>query len=181
MQALVCSNRIGWRRNARKLLIFVTNSRYPSTAEGKVTVGYKSVRCELLFILLQLIGIRNDGLCHLSSETYTHTYIQDYPSISQINNKVKENFINTMFVVLPALLRDYQRLTNYIEGSKLFVLSQNPSNIIDGIKEQYNMISSIVQIKDNASRLLNIKYFSKCLDKNSEEIETNKCSNIKVS
>jgi protocadherin alpha len=42
----------------------------------------------------------NDGHCHLNSKgVYTHSTEQDYPSVSQINHKVKENSVNIIFAV----------------------------------------------------------------------------------
>ncbi|CAG9834767.1 unnamed protein product [Diabrotica balteata] len=54
------------------------------------------------------------------------------------------------------------------------------SNIISLIEEQYGRISSSVQMKDNSSNVLNIKYFSKCLNSAGALVHTNKCDNIKV-
>ena len=42
----------------------------------------------------------NDGICHLDSKgVYTHSSELDYPSVSQINHKVKENSVNLIFAV----------------------------------------------------------------------------------
>ena len=47
------------------------------------------------------------------------------------------------------------------------------------VKDQYNVISSSVEMKDTASDHVKLRYFSKCLGGGSP-IETNKCSGLKV-
>ncbi len=46
----------------------------------------------------------NDGICHLDSKgVYTHSTLQDYPSVSQINHKVNYK----------SILPNYDPQTNY--------------------------------------------------------------------
>ena len=47
------------------------------------------------------------------------------------------------------------------------------------VKDQYNVISSSVEMKDTASDHVKLRYFSKCLGGGSL-IETNKCNGLKV-
>lgn len=122
----------------------------------------------------------NDGLCHLEGRTYSYSSIQDYPSIPQINSKVKEHSINVIFAVTEKQLEVYQELQKHIEGSYSGKLSEDSSNVVDLVKDQYKQISSTVEMKDNATSHVRIKYYSKCLVEDGKEIETNKCGNIKV-
>ena len=101
MQAIVCKDEIGWRdkvrskqkalhrlrdslhggisRNlsqnhfqARKLLVFSTDAGFHYAGDGKLGGIVKP----------------NDGVCHLDAKgTYTHSVLQDYPSVSHINHK----------------------------------------------------------------------------------------------
>lgn len=52
--------------------------------------------------------------------------------------------------------------------------------MVDLVKEQYQQISSTVEMKDNATSTVNIKYYSKCLNNSGDEKQTNKCGKIKV-
>lgn len=82
----------------------------------------------------------NDGECHLdSSGLYTHSSIQDYPSISQINMKVKQNAINVIFAVTESQIDVYRKLEEHIEGSSSGKLSGDSANIVDLVKEQYEV------------------------------------------
>lgn len=83
----------------------------------------------------------NDGQCHLDSRTgyYTYSSIQDYPSVSQINVKVKENHINLIFAVTEEQIEVYKQLQAHIEGSSSGKLSADSSNVVDLVKEQYQV------------------------------------------
>ena len=111
MQAIVCKEDIGWRDSARRLLVFSTDAGFHS-AGGIVQP--------------------NDGQCHLdpSSGVYTESVRQDYPSISQINNKVKENAINIIFAVTEGQMELYNLLAGSIEGSSAGTLSDDSSNVV---------------------------------------------------
>lgn len=94
--------------------------------------------------------------------------------------RVKQNSINVIFAVTEAQLGIYQELQKNIEGSSSGKLSNDSSNVVDLVKEQYEQISSTVEMKDNATSTVKIKYYSKCLNNTSDEKQTNKCSKIKV-
>lgn len=91
---------------------------------------------------MQLGGViaPNDGECHLNSDgLYTHSVIQDYPSISQINHKVKQNSINIIFAVTASQHSVYEKLSQHIEGSSSAILSNDSSNVVDLVREEYSV------------------------------------------
>lgn len=167
MQAIVCKDEIGWRDKARRLLVFSTDASFHYAGDGKLGGIVKP----------------NDGICHLdSSGLYTHSSLQDYPSISQINQKVKQNAINIIWAVTQGEMSIYSRLCSHIEGSSAGELSNDSSNIVELIKNQYNQIRSTVEIRDTVSSdAVKIKYLSQCLsgNKNIQPIETTKCDKLK--
>lgn len=82
----------------------------------------------------------NDGECHLSTGgEYTHSDKLDYPSISQINQKVKQNSINVIFAVTSQQAGVYQTLSKHVEGSTSGILSEDSSNVVDLVREQYDV------------------------------------------
>lgn len=165
MQAIVCKDQIGWRDRARRLLVFSTDASFHFAGDGKLGGIIKP----------------NDGLCHLDfhSGMYTHSSLQDYPSISQINQKVKQNAINVIWAVTQKEMGTYSRLCSHVEGSSAGILSNDSSNIVELIKEQYNQIRSTVEIRDTStSEAVKIKYFSQCLNRHGELVETMKCDKL---
>lgn len=89
----------------------------------------------------------NDGKCHLDhTGLYTHSSVQDYPSISQINLKVKENAINVIFAVTADQISVYEQLKSHIEGATSGQLSDDSSNIVELVKEQYQVRNEFLPI-----------------------------------
>lgn len=123
----------------------------------------------------------NDGECHLDSDGYYEmSSLQDYPSISQINMYVKKHAINVIFAVTAEKLDIYQQLKQHVEGSSCGKLSNDSSNVVDLIIEQYQAISSNIVLQHNASSAVDVKFFSKCLNPDGELIQTDRCDNLKV-
>ena len=94
------------------------------------------------FFLGKLGGIvkPNDGQCHLDSKgVYTHSSDLDYPSVSQINHKVKENSVNIIFAITEEQFNVYELLQQNVEGSSVGTLSNDSSNIVNLVKEQYQV------------------------------------------
>lgn len=123
MQAIVCHDEIGWRKQARRLIVFSTDADFHYAGDGK----------------LGGIVQPNSGTCNMKDGNYTHSLIEDYPSVAHINAKVKENAINLIFAVTKWVLNIYDELSGYIEGSYVSPLESESSNVAELIKEQYNV------------------------------------------
>jgi len=97
------------------------------------------------FIFLhQLGGIvePNDGECHLDDDgMYTHSILQDYPSVLHLNNKVQENAINIIFAVTQSQQEAYSVLKSIIEGSRVGLLTADSSNILELLEDLYKVYS----------------------------------------
>jgi protocadherin alpha len=94
----------------------------------------------------QLGGIvkPNDGECHMDElGEYTHSKLQDYPSISQVNLKVRQNAINVIFAVTAEQIHVYDRLKDNVEGASSGMLSNDSSNVVDLVRDQYD-VSAVV-------------------------------------
>ncbi|CAL4140762.1 unnamed protein product, partial [Meganyctiphanes norvegica] len=164
MQAIVCQRDIQWRDEARRLLVFSTDAGFHYAGDGKLGGIVKP----------------NDGECHMdgNGEYYTHSKLQDYPSVSQINHVAKSHQINIIFAVTQEQTAVYSRLAQMIEGSSFGELTANSSNVVELVKEEYQKITSKVELKDNATKPISIRYFSKC--KGLVEKETSECKGLRV-
>ncbi len=94
---------------------------------------------------MQLGGILepNDGECHLDEDRmYTHSTLLDYPSVAQINSKVKEKSITVIFAVTGDQISTYRDLSAAIQGSGYGELSKNSSNVVELVKEEYEVMIS---------------------------------------
>ncbi|XP_060070735.1 integrin beta-6-like [Ylistrum balloti] len=134
MQVMVCTELIGWRNRSRRLLIYATDSDYHFAGDGR----------------LAGIVTPNDGKCHTNSETnmYTKSLEQDYPSVGQIKEKVKENKIILLFTVGSAAINAYQKVVEEIgqlsSAQKLDL--RDSSNITRIIQDTYRAIRENVKI-----------------------------------
>ncbi|CAN7996664.1 unnamed protein product, partial [Ixodes hexagonus] len=163
MQAVVCHQDIGWREKARRLLLFSTDSGFHYAGDGKLGGIVKP----------------NDGACHLENGEYTQSVHQDYPSLSQINAKIQEHKVNIIFAVTADQIGIYEKLGNQLEGCSSGRLENDSSNVVQLVREQYDKISSKVEIKDNVtSSNIQITYWSTCLGDKKEK--TNVCKGLKV-
>jgi len=165
MQAIVCREQIGWREKARRLLVFSTDAGFHYAGDGKLGGIVKP----------------NDGQCHLDGRNmYTHSTIQDYPSVSQINTKVIQNSIHIIFAVTKEQYEVYRKLSEHIEGAIADTLSADSSNIVELLRNQYDKISSSIELKDTASSHIKVDYYTSCLDPNGPMQKGNKCDGLKV-
>ncbi|XP_014600603.1 PREDICTED: integrin beta-PS-like [Polistes canadensis] len=169
MQAIVCSNEIGWREKARHLLVLSTDGIFHLAGDGK------------------LAGIvePNDCQCHLDEQGYySHSLLQDYPSIAQIAKKSREHNVNIIFA-LPLkknnkYYRIYQNLSEIISGSSIDTMEGNGENIVALISRQYEQLVSSVSIMDNAPNFINVKYYSRCLNATEKLMEWQECGGLRV-
>lgn len=124
MQAVVCKNQIGWRESARRIIVFSTNAGFDHAHESK----------------LGAIVPPNDGYCHLDTNgIYTTSRIQDYPSISQIDTKIRESAINVIFGVTSSQRNIYENLSNQVTGSFVGYLGEDSSNVVELVREEYSV------------------------------------------
>ncbi|XP_066947764.1 integrin beta-PS isoform X1 [Macrobrachium rosenbergii] len=163
MQAVVCQDQIRWRQEARRLLVFSTDAGFHYAGDGKLGGIVKP----------------NDGECHLDlSGEYTHSTLQDYPSVAQINQVAKEHKMNIIFAVTAEQTSVYSKLSHMIEGSSFGELTANSSNVVELVKGEYSKITSKVELKHNATDPVSIRFFSKC--EGATEMETNICQGLHV-
>lgn len=163
MQAIACNNEIGWRNQSRKLLLFSTDAGFHYAGDGK----------------LGGIVTPNDGHCHLNSEgEYTESLYQDYPSISQLAHKVAAMKVNVIFAVTENQINVYRNLSAFIEGSTVGMLANDSSNIVELVKDNYDNISSSIELKTVDAEDIIVQFKTKCLGH--EERDVAKCEKIGI-
>lgn len=163
MQAMVCKEEIGWREKARHLLVYSSDAPFHFAGDGK------------------LAGIvePHDGRCHMEDGNYTHSLVFDYPSVAQINEKSKENNINIIFAVTKAQLMIYGNLSERIIGSSYGILDDNSDSIIKLVRDEYDKLLETVEIIDNSTEDISIKYMTNCLEKENNVEERRTCGGLR--
>ncbi|XP_018600841.2 integrin beta-5 [Scleropages formosus] len=131
LQAAVCKERIGWRKEAFHLLVFATDDVPHLALDGR------------------LAGLvePHDGQCHLDEKNeYSASTRMDYPSLALLGEKLAENNIYLIFAVTKRLYVIYKNFTALIPGTTVEILDLDSKNIIQLIVNAYNNIRSKVEL-----------------------------------
>uniref|UniRef100_A0AAR2KF20 Integrin beta n=1 Tax=Pygocentrus nattereri TaxID=42514 RepID=A0AAR2KF20_PYGNA len=102
LQAAVCKERIGWRKEAYHLLVFATDDVPHLALDGKLAG------------LVQ----PHDGQCHLNEKNeYSASTKMDYPSLALLGEKLAENNIFLIFAVTKRHYVLYKNIRSKVELS----------------------------------------------------------------
>ena len=174
LQAVVCGDVIGWRETSRKILLVITDATIHTAGDGRQA------------------GILepNDGQCHTEYDPtenkvlYDGT-IQDYPSLYQLRNILREFDAIPIFavpqtngnaprVLVTAFLRDH--VAPLLEG---FVeeLTEDADNIVDVLHEAYDAVVSRARLSFTEPEYLSISVYAECPTHTNASIP-GECDNI---
>ncbi|RXG61019.1 Integrin beta pat-3 [Armadillidium vulgare] len=149
IQAMVCED-IGWQTTTtRHLIVYVSGSAFKYAGDGK----------------LAGLTTPNDMECHLDDEgNYLFSSLQDYPSISQVENASKDKRMHVIFAVKENVLPLYREVSTLIAQSEASELKEDSSNIIEIITSIYEDISSTLIMTDDSYKypFLELSYSAKC-------------------
>uniref|UniRef100_A0A3B5MRK1 Integrin beta n=1 Tax=Xiphophorus couchianus TaxID=32473 RepID=A0A3B5MRK1_9TELE len=114
LQAAVCQRAVGWRPEAKRLLLLMTDQPSHLALDSK----------------LAGIVTPHDGRCHLDNNVYTGSTKMDHPSLGLLSDKLLENHIYPIFAVEKMQYQWYE-----------LGLFQAP-NLIDLVVDAYKVKSS---------------------------------------
>ncbi|XP_019742191.1 integrin beta-6 isoform X2 [Hippocampus comes] len=132
MQAAVCGDRIGWRNDSMRLLVFVSDADSHFGMDSKMAG----------------IVIPNDGQCHLDTNNeYSMSTEQEYPTLGQLIDKVVENNILLIFAVTEKQKLNYENYANLIPGATVGVVAMDSRNILELILTAYKELRSEIELE----------------------------------
>ncbi|XP_008330251.1 integrin beta-8 [Cynoglossus semilaevis] len=165
LQTAVCEGEVGWRREAKRLLLLMTDQ--PSH----------------LALDSRLAGIvtPNDGQCHLENNIYTGSTRMDHPSVGQLSDKLLQNHIYSIFAVEKQQYQWYQELVRLIPGSYLGKLGlfQGPNLselVVDAYKRLLSEVALSVSVEDKAASRYWVSVSPLCPDGSTAEDQS--CSGV---
>ncbi|XP_052682753.1 integrin beta-6-like [Crassostrea angulata] len=173
VQVMACGDRIGWRKKARRMIIYATDSNYHQAGDGRIA------------------GILepNDGLCHLDvNGRYIKSEMQDYPSVGQLIMKARENNMNVIFVfggVNNTNIRQgyYDGLARHFPGriGNAFPLGFDSNDILSIIRDSYRTLHRTVKLSTSRGPdELNLGIYTNCRTEGRILDKTNLCENLAV-
>lgn len=132
MQVSVCGDKIGWRNDSMRLLVFVSDADSHFGMDSKMAG----------------IVVPNDGQCHLDvNNEYSMSTVQEYPTLGQLIDKVVENNILLIFAVTEDQKHNYKNYANLIPGATVGVLATNSRNILELIVTAYKELRSEIELE----------------------------------
>ncbi|XP_041823346.1 integrin beta-8 isoform X1 [Melanotaenia boesemani] len=131
LQAAVCQGAVGWRPEAKRLLLLMTDQPSHLALDSR----------------LAGIVVPHDGLCHLENNIYTGSTKMDHPSLGQLSDKLLENHIYPIFAVEKQQYQWYEELVDLIPGSYLGKLGLfHAPNLIELVADAYKTLLSEVAV-----------------------------------
>eukprot|EP00079_Xenopus_tropicalis_P009383 XP_002933344.2 PREDICTED: integrin beta-8 [Xenopus tropicalis] len=164
LQAAVCNTDIGWRKEARHLLILMTDQTSHLALDSK----------------LAGIVTPNDGSCHLKDNVYIRSSDMEYPSLGLLGEKLTENHISGVFAVQGLQFNWYKDLLPLIPGTTARQLDPFASNMKNLVFDAYKMLLSEVKIEvDNPIKGIHVHVTSICPD-GTRRSGKEGCQNVKA-
>ena len=103
MQAMKCDE-VGWRENARHIIVLCTDSTYHSAGDGKIVGAIKP----------------HDMKCHLKDHKYSEALTYDYPSVSQINQAAIDGNFKLIFAITENTVK---HVSTFINNKQIFIVN----------------------------------------------------------
>ncbi|KAJ7322390.1 hypothetical protein JRQ81_018677, partial [Phrynocephalus forsythii] len=163
LQAAVCQNHIGWRKEAKRLLLMMTDQTSHLALDSK----------------LAGIVIPNDGNCHLKDNVYVKATSMEHPSLGQLSEKLINNNINVIFAVQGSQFHWYKDLLPLLPGTVARQIEAQAANLGDLVVDAYKKLLSEVKIQvDNIDKDINVNVTALCPD-GSRRTGLEGCRNVK--
>ncbi|KAK9958128.1 hypothetical protein ABG768_012302 [Culter alburnus] len=165
LQATVCQKDIGWRPEAKHLLLVMTDQPSHLTLDSK----------------LAGIVVPHDGRCHLEDNIYSQTTNMEHPTIGQLAEKLLDNNVYSIFAVDQVQYQWYEDLLDLIPGSYVGRLFPKASNLKDLVVHAYKKLLSDVEVQidveDGQAHRFWVNVTTFCPDGSSVSGNT-KCSSV---
>ncbi|XP_033096130.1 integrin beta-1-like [Anneissia japonica] len=150
MQAIVCTEKIGWRPKSRHFIIYMSDAGLHIALDGK----------------LGGITKPNDGMCHVNKEGFYESSLDvDFPSLGQLHEMMlQRNIIPVFAIARQTSEKHYQNLVkDFFQGAKVARLTDNSEELIRLVVGSYEEITSEIQlIIDKTEDPIQVKITSKC-------------------
>jgi hypothetical protein len=138
LQAALCDKVVGWRENARKILLVLTDDSVHTAGDGKLAGLVKPV----------------PGVCNTVYNPVKQRYeysaddSYDFPSVEQLRRVFTDKIIVPLFAVTTNVTGLFDIITQSLEGTGAIraEISEDSSNIIDVIQNAYRDIVSRVAL-----------------------------------
>uniref|UniRef100_W5KB54 Integrin beta n=1 Tax=Astyanax mexicanus TaxID=7994 RepID=W5KB54_ASTMX len=164
LQAAVCQKDIGWRPEAKHLLLVMTDQPSHLALDSK----------------LAGIVVPHDGRCHLVDNMYSQSANMEHPTIGQLAEKLLENNIYSIFAVDQMQYKWYEDVVDFLPGTYLGKLLPKASNltnlVVDAYKKLLSEVGVEVGVEDSEAHRFWVRVSAICPNGSTET--NGRCSNV---
>ncbi|XP_020848927.1 integrin beta-8 isoform X2 [Phascolarctos cinereus] len=132
LQAAVCQSHIGWRKEAKRLLLVMTDQTSHLALDSK----------------LAGIVVPNDGKCHLKDNVYIKSTSMEHPSLGQLAEKLIDNNINVIFAVQGKQFHWYKDLLPLLPGTVAGQIESKAANLNNLVVDAYQVLFNVTVTMD---------------------------------
>nr|XP_033786815.1 integrin beta-8 isoform X2 [Geotrypetes seraphini]XP_033786816.1 integrin beta-8 isoform X2 [Geotrypetes seraphini] len=163
LQAVVCQGEIGWRKEAIRLLLLMTDQTSHLALDSK----------------LAGIVVPNDGNCHLRDNVYIRSTNMEHPSLGQLAEKLIDNNIIAVLAVQGSTFHWYEDLLSLLPGTIAKQLEPTAVNLKELVVDAYQKLLSEVKVQvENPIRGLHVNITALCPD-GTRKPGMEGCTNVK--
>ncbi|RXM32124.1 Integrin beta-8 [Acipenser ruthenus] len=162
-QTAVCQSHISWRKEAKHLLLVMTDQPSHLALDSK----------------LAGIVVPHDGNCHLVNNTYSEAANMEHPTIGQLAEKLLENSIYSIFAIEGQQYTWYEDLIPLLPGAVVGKLESKASNLKELVVDAYKKLLSEVELQvESLTKGVFVNVTAICPD-GSTSPGLKKCGNVK--
>ncbi|KAM7539348.1 hypothetical protein Aperf_G00000051599 [Anoplocephala perfoliata] len=141
LQVARCPEHIGWRKNARKIVLFATDGGFHLAGDGRLAGLIKPPpkTCQLTFEPDRF----NKSLEYLGWHNSVET---DYPSVGEVAEVLTETDISVIFAIDAKVFPLYEKLAAFLPSAAVGTLTDSSKNIVNLLRENYDKIANRAEL-----------------------------------
>ncbi|KAH9279256.1 Integrin beta-7 [Echinococcus granulosus] len=158
LQVARCPEYIGWRKNARKIVLFATDGGFHLAGDGRLAGLIKPPpkTCQLTYELDRF----NKSLVYLGWHNSVET---DYPSVGEVAEVLTERDISVIFAIDAKVFPLYEKLAAFLPSAAVGTLTDSSTNIVNLLRENYDKIANRAElILSYDTDSLEVEILAKC-------------------
>uniref|UniRef100_A0A5K3FUD4 Integrin beta n=1 Tax=Mesocestoides corti TaxID=53468 RepID=A0A5K3FUD4_MESCO len=141
LQVARCPEHIGWRKNARKIVLFATDGGFHLAGDGRLAGLIKPPpkTCQLTYEPDRF----NKSLEYLGWHNSVET---DYPSVGEVAEVLTETDISVIFAIDTKVFPLYEKLAAFLPSAAVGTLTNSSTNIVNLLRENYDKIANRAEL-----------------------------------
>ncbi|KAL5972200.1 Integrin beta-2 [Taenia solium] len=141
LQVARCPDHIGWRKNARKIVLFATDGGFHLAGDGRLAGLIKPPpkTCQLTYEPDRF----NKSLEYLGWHNSVET---DYPSVGEVAEVLTEKDISVIFAIDSKVFPLYEKLAAFLPSAAVGTLTDSSTNIVNLLRENYDKIANRAEL-----------------------------------